>query len=263
MAMTDDKNSRRGVIYCATGDIYIERATISAQSLKKHSPGLKCCIFTDGIADSIFWDKVIPINKSDTEFNQYMLDKLIVLNSTPYQNTLYLDSDTYIMDDISEMFQILDRFDMALCHGHDRQKRYLIQNGKIPIKGKYIKAINEGIPYSFAPLQGGLILYRSNERVHNFMQSLFELYKKKGFYDDQVSLRELLWKSDLRFYILPPEYNFNAIEILKYWKRFGFRHAKPKIFHYTQNKQNKIERLIHSILRKKSTDFRDNSITNH
>ncbi len=253
----DQKKAGRGVIYCATGDDFIRRATISARSLKEHSPGLECCIFTDGDIYGEVWDRIIPIEKSRTDFHQYMLDKLIVLNSSPYTDTLYLDSDTYILDDINEMFGILDRFDMAICHGHDRQKRFLIQNGMIPVRGELRKAISNGIPYSFAPLQGGLMLYRSSDKTRIFLKNLLDLYKSKGFYDDQVSIRELLWNSDLRFYILPPEYNFNAIEVLRYWKKNDFRHAKPKIFHYTLNKKDKIGRLVSSIIKKKSTDYGD------
>jgi len=256
--MTDkETKTGRGIIYCATGNDYIKRATISARSLKQHSPDLKCSIFTDGTADSEIWDRVIPIIKSGGGFHQSMLDKLTVLNSSPYLDTLYLDSDTYIMDDLAELYQILDRFDLAICHGHDRQKRYLIQTGTIPIKGEYIKAISESIPYAFSPVQGGLLLYRNSGKTSNFFNRLIDLYKAKEFYDDQVAIRELLWNSDIRFYVLPPEYNFNAVEILKYWRKNKFRHAKPKIFHYTQNKNDKIDRLILSILKKKTTDFRD------
>lgn len=254
--MKNDHATRsRGIIYCATGNVYIQRATLSAKSMKKHSPGLDCCVFTNGNADSEIWDKIIPIEKTEKGFHQYMLDKLIVLNSSPYIDTLYLDSDTYILDDLTELFQILEQFDLAICHGHDRQKRYLIQHGKIPVRGTYIKAISDNIPYSFAPLQGGLFLFRQSERMNNFLKKLLQLYIDKDFYDDQVSIRELLWSSDLRFYILPPEYNFNSLDMLKYWKKFKFKHAKPKIFHYTQNKKGSIDRLVLSVLRNRTTDF--------
>ena len=127
----------RGIIYCATGNVYIQRATLSAKSLKMHSPGLDCCIFTNGNADSEVWDKILPIEKTVKGFHQYMLDKLIVLKSSPFHDSLYLDSDTYILDVLTELFQLLEQFDLAICHGHDRQKRYLIQHGKIPVQGEY------------------------------------------------------------------------------------------------------------------------------
>ncbi len=252
---SDIITKKAGLVYCATGPEYLKRATISAQSVKKHTPNLKCCLFTDGLVEGEVWDQVYKINKSEKGFHQYMMDKLTVLNTSPYEYTLYLDSDTYILDDISELFTVLDRFDMAICHGHDRQKRYLIQNGIIPIRGEFRKATSKSIPYAFAPVQGGLLLYRNSQKVKDFLANLIELYMEKEFYDDQVSIRELLWNSEIRFYILPPEYNFNATQVLKYWRRFGFKHAKPKIFHYTQNKYQNIEHLIASLLKNRSTDY--------
>jgi hypothetical protein len=79
--------------------------------------------------------------------------------------------------------------------------------------------------------------------------------RTKEFYDDQVSLRELLWKSDINFYILPPEYNFNSLETFQYWKKHNFMHAKPVIFHYTENKNEDIESLIRRTLNGKNTDY--------
>ena len=251
--------AENGVLYCATGDLYQKRARLSAYSLKKFNPSLPCCLFTNIEDKDNIWDRTVISEKSKDGFHQYMLDKITALSLSPFEKTLYLDSDTYILDNIDELFSLLDRFDLALCHGHDRQKRYLIQTGQIPIKGELIKAITEDIPYAFAPLQGGLILYRKNELIKKFLKDLADLYITKQFYDDQVSLRELLWKSDIHFYILPPEYNFNSIEVLKYWKKHGFRHAKPKIFHYSSDKNINIPDEIQHALGNSETIYKNES----
>jgi lipopolysaccharide biosynthesis glycosyltransferase len=248
---------KKGVLYCATDEVYQKRARLSAYSLKHNNPTLSCCLITNTEVKDEIWDHLIISEKSENGFHQYMLDKITALSLSPYEKTLYLDSDTYILDDINELFSLLDRFDIALCHGHDRQKRYLIQTGQIPIKGTLVKAISDAIPYAFAPLQGGLILYRKNETIEKFLKDLADLYISKHFYDDQVSIRELLWKSNINFYILPPEYNFNSIEVLKYWKKHGFRHAKPKIFHYSSNKNINIQDEIRHVLRNRETLYRN------
>jgi hypothetical protein len=247
----------KGILYCATGELYQKRARLSAYSLKKFNPSLPCCLFTNIEDKDNIWDRTVISEKSKDGFHQYMLDKITALSLSPFEKTLYLDSDTYILDNIDELFYLLDRFDLALCHGHDRQKRYLIQTGHIPVKGELIKAITEDIPYAFAPLQGGLILYRKNESIKKFLKDLADLYITKQFYDDQVSLRELLWKSNIHFYILPPEYNFNSIEVLKYWKKHGFRHAKPKIFHYSSDKNLNIENEIRHVLGNMETRYKN------
>ncbi len=58
---------------------------------------------------------------------------------------------------------------------------------------------------------------------------------KAAFYEaqlpkDQVTLRELLWTTDLHIYVLPPEYN---IRYQKYVDLWGLTkgEAQPKILH--------------------------------
>ena len=239
----------KGVLYCATGNNqYINQAFLSASSIKKHNLEISCSICTDNVNEAEsqkIWDNIIKIEKSNVEHEQYMLDKLITLSKTPYEQTLYLDSDTYILDDISELFNLLNRFDLAICHGHNRKKRYDIQYGILEHRGAKRKVAMDSIPYSFSPVQGGLLLYNyGKDKVREWIADLLILYQKKRFFDDQVSMRELLWNSDLNFYILPPEYNFNSIQDIKRWRRNGYIEAIPKIFHYTKHKNKNIERLI-------------------
>jgi lipopolysaccharide biosynthesis glycosyltransferase len=235
-----------GVLYCATGKEYLERASLSARSLKRFHPEIAVAVCTNMPVIDTIWDKQISIPKGKTEHNQYMLDKLVSLLKSPFSNTLYLDSDTYIMDDINELFLLMEKFDFALCHSHNRLERYKIQIGELPYRGTYRKVISSSIPYAFSAVQGGLLLYSGSDGVRSWLKSLLTLYQSKDFFDDQVSMRELLWKTNLRYYMLPPEYNFNSIKTLKTWRRNKYREARPKIFHYTRHKQSNIPRLVRS-----------------
>ncbi len=236
-----------GIIYCATGERYLERAILSAKSLKMWSPNLLYSICTNIETDPDLWDHVFKIEKHEGDDDLNMIDKLNTLLLSPYKKTLYLDSDTYILDDITEIFKILERFELAFCHGHNRFKRYLLQTGQLPFKGKTKQVISKDIPYAFAPIQGGLILYNNTGTVKTWLHQLKKIYVEKDFFDDQVSIRELLWKSEVSFYMLPQEYNFNSLRLLKEWKRNGFIQARPKIFHYTLNKGEDIERIINKL----------------
>lgn len=246
-----------GVIYCARGKSYLRQAELSAKSLQSFAPFIPCSIVTSEDVYSHHWDKIIPLSKDAPNKKLSMLDKLYTLRETPYHHTLYLDSDTLITEDISEVFDILNKFDLAICHGHDRQKRFDIQTGVGAFEGIKHTAINTNIPYAFAPLQGGLLLFKKNNKVKTWLNDLYNLFLQKNFYDDQVSIRELLWKSNLDFYILPPEYNFNSIDQLKYWKKYNYKQAKPKIFHYTQHKDSNIEQLFYSIYNPKKSNWQD------
>ncbi len=248
------KNS--GVLYCATDIVYVKQAMLSAKSIKSHNSAIKCSICTSvDIKNEDCWDKIIPIPKSITDHSQYMLDKLRSLLLTPYSYTLYLDSDTYILDDISELFQLFSKFDLAFCHGHERNFRYQIQHGYIAYQGKKTRAVSDNIPYCFSPLQGGLILYSNAPDVKNWLHNLLDIYKSKGFFDDQAIMRELLWNSDLRFYILPREYNFNSIDYLKKIIKDNYKIARPKIFHYTKHKYKNIQKLVAFVLNKNMDIF--------
>jgi hypothetical protein len=232
------KKMNSGVIYTAIGAKYIEQAKLSAKSIKNFCPELSISVYTDNLeqAKCDFFDEVILVEKINSPKHQRMLDRLLNWSKSPYDYTLALDTDTYILDDIQELFAVLEKFDLAICHGHNRVKRYwrtILDNISL-----------DSIPYAFAPVQGGLFLYKKSDQVEKFLQDLILLYKQKQVIDDQVSIRELIWQSNLRVYILPPEYDFNSIEDLKRWAKFDFIEARPKIFHYTRHKRDDIENLV-------------------
>ena len=49
-----------------------------------------------------------------------------------------------------------------------------------------------------------------------------------GTYRDQPVLKDLLWESDLRFYVLPPEFNLRRVTLLDAWEPLD---ARPTILH--------------------------------
>ena len=59
----------------------------------------------DGLVD--LYGKIQP---------KHIRAKVDLVGSTPFAKTVYLDSDTVIVRNISDMFDILDRFDVGLVH---------------------------------------------------------------------------------------------------------------------------------------------------
>lgn len=229
----------RGVIYTAYGEKFVKQAIESANSVRRHSPTLGIGLYTDKKdpnLDYSMFDFITIIDIIPTDFHQYMLNRLLSLPKSPFAHTLALDTDTIIMSDITDMFELMGRFDIAMTHGHNRQKRYM----KALASGK----ADPSIPYAFAPVQGGLMLYNKSEPiVSKFLEDLIALYKEKNYYDDQVAMRELLWKIPLKLYMLPREYNFcNSKYIDSMVNEEGIttmgEQSIPKIFHYLLYKQN-------------------------
>ena len=106
----------RGVVYVATGSKFVDEALISVRSVKKQMPDLSVSLFTDlhefvsmppaGV-DSVFLL---------TEVTQSCLDKMYPLVETPYEKTLFLDTDTYMCDRVDELFEVLEKYDIAAAH---------------------------------------------------------------------------------------------------------------------------------------------------
>jgi hypothetical protein len=138
------------------------------------------------------------------------------LPHTPFENTLYLDTDTKLNTDIRDIFRVMERFDIALCHAHRRNDPTRLGTWRIDL------------PQVFPQHNGGVILFRKTPDVIKFLEKWRDSFKEAGFQQDQMTLRELLWLSDLRVAILPPEYNVRYIKYRYIWSK---SEAQPKIYH--------------------------------
>ena len=199
-----------GVIYIATGEKYVELAARSAQSLKKYCPDLPVHIFTEcDIAPYEGFDGSTKI--TDPHFRS----KVDYIFQTPYQRTLYLDADTQVCENIANMFDLLDRFDLALAHEPNRREERM-------------KKYPGSIPFSYPPLNGGVILFKSTGPVLELLKDWKEAYHTEGSLGDQRTLRELIWLTNLKVAVLPPEYN---IRYPYYIRMLGLNKITPKILH--------------------------------
>ena len=211
----------RGVLYIAFNDNFIKEALLSAESVKKHCPDLDVTFFSDRMVDSEFVDncKVISVN--------HIRAKVDYVDQTPYDETIFLDTDTIIDHDITEMFEILDNFDFAIAHDGARRRDNIC--AKIP---EYAN-----IPYAFSEVNPGVMVFKRNEKVLHFFQSWREIFYKyfNRWPYEQPTFRVALWNSSMKYYILPPEYNARSIHTRakqdKFKHEFGQAHLKPRIYH--------------------------------
>jgi hypothetical protein len=209
-------NKSKGVIYISINKKWVKEAVFSARSIKKVCPKLPITLFTDKKFKSDYIDNfIVSSSLKGTRFKFDYLDK------TPYDYTLYLDSDTMVVSDIISIFDILDKFDIITTHCICR----------ISKEDRDIFSDYRNIPDSFCQFQGGVMFYRKTEKVINFVRlwkTLYNKYKKEyNLTQDQISLRVALWNSDLRIYMLPLEYNLKDYDRLnKFYKKI-----QPKIIH--------------------------------
>ena len=225
-----------GIIFIAYGKKYVEEAIFSAKSAKKHNPQYPITLFTDASVSDPVFNKVKIIEKDKI----HIRCKVDIIYQSPYEKTLFLDTDTMVNYPFQEMFTILDKFDISLAHDFAR-KRTLKDKSKAP--GGYGFATHpdyQNIPYAFPEYNTGVILFQKNKKTQKFFQNWAKTYHKmeKLTPYDQPSFRITLWNSDLRVHTLPLEYNRRAKDTreknIKYKKMgiFTEEHLKTRIFHF-------------------------------
>jgi hypothetical protein len=172
-----------GIIYIAFGNNFLAEAKRSANSVKSCS-GLPVCLISDagpqpGFDNYVHFD---PVHR------QYpLLNKPYALSTIdlPYDNFIFLDTDTYVLSDLSSLFDLLDRFDIGACQCRDGAPLF-------------------GFPY----LNTGVILAAA--RLKFFFKRWYDLavlrirdYK----HNDQASFYDAIIESNLSVCVLAPEFN--------------------------------------------------------
>ncbi|WP_298492794.1 putative nucleotide-diphospho-sugar transferase [uncultured Maritimibacter sp.] len=198
-----------GVIYVATGPDYRDLAQASARSLRHHEPQLAIDLFTDApdtIASGLF-DAVHPIEEPHDR------SKLDCMAFTRFERTLFLDCDTLVVNRLGDLFDLLDRFDLAAAHDV-RRTSDLIRQGQ-----------RHATPYAFPQLNSGVLLYRMTQATRAFLSEWRARYTAGR---DQPIFKDLLWETDIRFYVLPPEFNLRRVTMLDAWEPLD---ATPTILH--------------------------------
>ena len=211
-------NPTQGVLYIAAGQEYINAAIRAAGSVRKYCPGLPVHLFADWQNHPRFhFDRdPAPFTSVGNIPDPHPRSKVDYLPLSPFDRTLYLDTDTRLNADIREIFGLLDRFDIALVH--EMRRNYPI----------HLRTWRTPLPLAFPQFNGGVILYRKTPPVIQFLEDWKKYYQQAGYPQDQVTLRELLWLSDLQIATLPPEYN---VRFLKYHFLWSQSEAHTKIFH--------------------------------
>ena len=212
---------KKGILYIVFGDNFIQELKFSAESVKKHNPDMHITVFSDREINCEFIDDVKTIEV------RHMRPKIDYISQSPYEKTLFLDTDTIINHSLEDLFGILDKYDIALAHDLARKRKKFTNT--IPEYGE--------IPYSFSEVNTGVMAFNKNKRVLD----LFEGWRQR-FYQyysivpwDQPSFRISLWKSDVSLYVLPVECNIrsnaNREKQDRFHHEFGEEHLKARIYH--------------------------------
>ena len=203
----------RGVVVTATGKPhYHALAARLAASIKAHEPDLPVDILSDRPLDDPAFDRV------HVDPNATRHTKVEALLRSRFERSLYLDSDTMAVAPFADVFDLLERFDVALAHD------------QFPANAYCAITWRRDMPAAFPHFNGGVMALRASPATHAFLRDWRAAIAAHGINRDQPSLRELIWLSDLRVATLPPEYNMMNFEILRA-KSLDNCHMAPRIVH--------------------------------
>jgi hypothetical protein len=105
---------RNGVVMAAFGRKYIDLAYQAARSLTQHNPTLEVDLFTD--ADG----NLGPFSRVHVLQDVWVRSKVDAMLKSRFDRTLYLDADLLVLADLSDIFEVLEKFDLAATHDQYR-----------------------------------------------------------------------------------------------------------------------------------------------
>lgn len=182
-----------GVLYIAFGEGYVDEAMQSAESLKEHND-VDTTLLTDSPRSSLpYFDRIKTIKGTKSP----LLEAIEAMSQSPYDRTIYLDTDVQVLGDITDLFALLDEFDIAA-----KQKSGYYPTG--PRGGQYPE-----LPDSFPEYNTGVLVYRSGELIEEFFKDWYkeyESYIELGG-NDQPAFRKALYRSDLRITSLTDQFH--------------------------------------------------------
>lgn len=216
-------NSNRGVVYISTGDECYQECLGSVRSLKRHNPDLSVTLYTDQKEVDSIYDNHVVIEQP----HYSMVDKMCNIWKTPYDETLFIDTDTYITGSLDEYFDVLEYCDFA---GTIESARGWWYEGEMDI------------PRGLCDINGGVLCFKNTPAVmsalrqwHSEFEETAGWLKKYGpgkWYvtNDQPSLRKLIWTNrDIRVAILPDEYNALRLFGTRLWGQAKIVHGRGDI----------------------------------
>lgn len=206
-----------GFLLAADGPKYVNEALINARLLRKHSKfPIALAVSENNLEDidrSLF-DEVIFIENSKKKKFAF---KILAMMQTPFEKTLYVDTDALVIQSVDHIFQALNRFEIGITI---ESTNHTVNEKVFPLK--YHNVVPEW--------NSGILLYRKTENV----LSLFRLWLKNlndGIVKfnnsaDMPYLREaFLSMPSIDYFILPNSYNLHGL------RSFQILYGKIYIIH--------------------------------
>jgi hypothetical protein len=194
---------QRGILYIATGPSYVAEAIGAARSVKEVWPGISLGLITDVPPPPGCFDHVEIV-----EAERSSRDKPSLIGRSPFEQTIFLDADTYCCAPFPELFDQLDRFELLAAL---EDCRFSTKFDPLTGEERFVQV--PGIPESFPELNTGVMAFRRTAATTALFERWIAEYDEVlngplSDYHDQPSFRAAIYRSTVPFGVLPSEYNF-------------------------------------------------------
>jgi len=184
-----------GVILVATGHSHRQEAINSVPKLRSFLSGRPIWLYTDVPEDipNHLFDKIC----FHPDVRHCYRDKIVPLSQLPFRKTLFLDNDVHFLQQIEDVFRILNVFDVVACHA--------------PVR--WCQWCDPDVPEGICELNTGVLGFRRSALVNSLLSKWLSIYDSANVAFDQASFRSALWwaaNRGLQIWVLPPEYNLRT-----------------------------------------------------
>jgi len=201
--------STTGVLYLALGLPHLSMALLSIKTLRKFNKDISVCVLTN-VEMPLFVKKndfnidVWRYLEIDTKDSRVI--KTSLYDYTPFDKTIFIDTDTVILEDISSALIYLDYFDICI-----KQKNVPYPDS---VKGRYRLMSGRYMVKDLPHWNSGVIMFKKNDRVEHFFKEWSERFNKLNYTFDQIALVESILFSDCKILSLEDRWNFQDVSVL-------------------------------------------------
>lgn len=163
--------------------------------------------------------------------------KVSLYELSPFDRTLYLDSDICLLQRVDELFEQLDDYDLMMAkdvQSSIAQARNLVRNGYDILPT--LQTLGFPVDETTVQYNSGVLAFRRNDQMAEFFRSYRQYFELVLQHPDELKVKDqgafaaAIATSALNTQVLPPTYNF-----MDKWKRAYELddHATIKILHAT------------------------------
>ena len=177
-------------------EAYLGEAERSANSFAQVMPDIERWVFSHDVISSPSFQRFHQLKPRSHHlwYGDFIAGVCEALTALP-EHVLMVDSDTLFLMDVYELFELLEKFDLAGIHALARRTGPTVQR----------------VPDAFPEFNTGLFAMRNNQTIKQVWAKTFERFIAHSHIygnTDQAPLRETLWYDfDGKMYVTPLEYH--------------------------------------------------------